>query len=171
MASEQDIAKQFLEPYTSVGQVIVEPITTLLVMFVLYVWTQMDQTFDTFNAVKTNNYIPYFEDLSGGSRPPEWTAQAGLNMFASNMIGCIFDYLMIHRCYVIWGYSRWILYPFAFVALVTNMIAFVVSAITTTAYQHQNYTLLTSSINIINVVVIISAVYASLLTLLTAGHI
>ncbi|KAK1219078.1 hypothetical protein PQX77_018213 [Marasmius sp. AFHP31] len=87
------------------------------------------------------------------------------------MNSCIFDYLMVHRCYVIWGYSKWILYPFSLVVLVTDVTGFVLYAIEIMAYQHHSGTLYKGSLNIINVLVIISAVYASLLTLLTAGRI
>ncbi|KAK1219077.1 hypothetical protein PQX77_018212, partial [Marasmius sp. AFHP31] len=214
MASGQEIAKQALEAYISVGQVIVYPISTLLVMFLVYgmyiiifglslnvlwhrhessasiwymkwtialfvlttiynatmVWIQMDQTLHEFNAIKTNEYITYLKDLSG-NKPSEWTARGALSGFSSVVISCIFDYLMVHRCYVIWGYSRWILYPFALVVLATNVTGFVDVAIVTAAYQHRNHVLYMRSHNINNVLAIISVVYASLLTLLTAGRI
>ncbi|KAJ8085716.1 hypothetical protein PM082_004534 [Marasmius tenuissimus] len=215
MVSEQEVAKQVLEPYTSSGQVIVFTISTLSVMLLVYgmyiiifglsvnvlwfrhessasksymrwiialfilttisnatiVWFHMYQALIIFNVIKTNNYVPYFRLLSGGNRPSEWVAQLCLGLFSSAIISFIFDYLMVHRCYVIWGYSKRILYPFIFVVLVTNVAAFVVYVIQTVAYKHQNHALYTSSINIANVLTIIAAVYTSLLTLLTAGRI
>ncbi|KAJ8085612.1 hypothetical protein PM082_004430 [Marasmius tenuissimus] len=36
MAAEQEVAKKALEPYTSVGTIIVEPIATLSVLFLVY---------------------------------------------------------------------------------------------------------------------------------------
>ncbi|KAK1216592.1 hypothetical protein PQX77_020766 [Marasmius sp. AFHP31] len=215
MASEQEIAKQALETYTSVGYVIVLPISTLSVMFLVYgiyiilfglslnvlwhrhetsasiwymrwtialfvlstifnasvVWMYMGQTLDEFIAVKTSDYIPYFEVLLGENIPSEWIARLNLNVFTAAMISCIFDYLMVHRCHVIWGYSKWILYPFALVVLVTNVMAFVLHGIEMAAYQHHNYTPFMRSRNIIEVLGVISAVYTSLLTLLTAGRI
>ncbi|KAJ8085725.1 hypothetical protein PM082_004543 [Marasmius tenuissimus] len=215
MASEQEIAKQAVEPYTSVEIMIVQPVATSLVMFLVYgmyiiifglslnvlwhriessasrsymrwiialfilttiynagtVWTLMDQTLDTFNAIKTNNYIPYFELLTGGSRPAKWAAREGLMLFSSAIISCIFDYLMVHRCYVIWSYNKWILYPFAFVVLATDVTGLAVFAIKTAAYQHQDHSLYNKSSSITMVLGIISTVYVSLLSLLTAGRI
>ncbi|KAK1215258.1 hypothetical protein PQX77_022143, partial [Marasmius sp. AFHP31] len=118
MASEQEMAKEALEAYTSVGQVIVVPISTMSVMFLVYgmyiiifglslnilwrrrespasksymrwiiilfvlttiynatvVWIEIDQTLDTFKAVKVDDYIPYFKDLSG-KNPSDWVAR------------------------------------------------------------------------------------------------
>ncbi|KAJ8095440.1 hypothetical protein PM082_023210 [Marasmius tenuissimus] len=135
MASEQENAKQAVEAYTSIGQVIVLPIGTLSVMFLVYgmyiilfgvslnilwhrressaskafmrwiialfilttiynattVWISMDQTLMTFNAVKTNNYIPFFNTLSSGNRPADWAARFGLSALSSAIMSCIFD--------------------------------------------------------------------------------
>ncbi|KAK1223235.1 hypothetical protein PQX77_013899 [Marasmius sp. AFHP31] len=132
-------------------------------------WIYMDQALDVFKAIKTNDYIPYFKDLSGRNRPSEWAARLGLNVFSSNITSCIFDYLMVHRCYVIWGYSKSILYPFAFVMLVTDVTAFVAAAMETAAYQHQVDPLYMRSLNINTVAAIISVIYSSLLTLLTGS--
>ncbi|KAJ8089601.1 hypothetical protein PM082_014857 [Marasmius tenuissimus] len=109
MASEEEIAQQVAEPFTSSGQVIVFPIATFLLMFLVYgmytiifglsinvlwsrhetpasktymrwiialfilitiniattMWIYMNQTPIYFNAVKTNNYIPLYEYLTG----------------------------------------------------------------------------------------------------------
>ncbi|KAK1217540.1 hypothetical protein PQX77_019805 [Marasmius sp. AFHP31] len=116
MTSEQEIAKEAVEPYTSVEIMIVQPITSLsffegmyiiifglslgilwhrressasrsymgwiIALFVLTtisngttMWIIMDETLDTFNAIKSNNYTPYFKDLSGKIKPSDWTAR------------------------------------------------------------------------------------------------
>ncbi|KAK1216594.1 hypothetical protein PQX77_020768 [Marasmius sp. AFHP31] len=211
MASEQDIAKQAVEAYTSVGNVIVYPISTLSVMSLVYGvyiiifglsldvlwhrsspaskaytrwiialfvlntisnasigWLQIGQALDEFHPIKTSDYIPYLEDLSG-KKPSEWAAQLGLGALSSVIISCVFDYLMVHRCYVIWGHSKWILYPFGLVAFVTD--GFVLYVIEIIAYQYNNHALFIRLFKIGSVFVVISAVYASLLTLLTAGRI
>ncbi|KAJ8085719.1 hypothetical protein PM082_004537 [Marasmius tenuissimus] len=139
-------------------------------------WTIVDQTLIEFNVIKTNNYISLFKTLLDRTQSTAWAARlymlsSGLMFFCNSIISCIFDYLMICRCYVIWGYSKRILYPFALVAIVTDVTAFVLMAIETAAYQHQNNYLYLRTYNIINVLVIISAIYVSLLTLLTAGRI
>ncbi|KAK1224817.1 hypothetical protein PQX77_012263 [Marasmius sp. AFHP31] len=133
-------------------------------------WINIDQTIVTFNAVKTNNYI-LLRSLFGGIPSPGWTARAALYAFSSAMMGCIFDYLMVHHCYIIWGYNKWILYPFGLVVVVANTINIVLTAITTAAYHHHDSPLYERSLNITDVITIVSAVYASLLTLLTAGRI
>ncbi|KAJ8085702.1 hypothetical protein PM082_004520 [Marasmius tenuissimus] len=78
---------------------------------------------------------------------------------------------MVHRCYVIWGYSNWILYPFAFVVLAADTTGLVLGAISTVAYHNQDEALNTKIQNISYVLVILTAIYVSLLTLLTAGRI
>ncbi|KAJ8090920.1 hypothetical protein PM082_024844 [Marasmius tenuissimus] len=215
MASDEEIVQQAVEPYTSIGQVIVYPIATLSSMFLVYgmyiiifgltinilwhrqessaskaymrwiialfllttisntafLWGYMYDTLAAFNAAKTRDYISYFEFLTGESLHSAPVIQLGLQQFSSIIISCIFDYLMINRCYVIWGYNKWILYPFAFLAVVTDTMAFVLTAINTSAYQHHATALYMTSINIVEVLGIVSAVYASLLTLLTAGRI
>ncbi|KAJ8085717.1 hypothetical protein PM082_004535 [Marasmius tenuissimus] len=119
-------------------------ITALFVLTTIYntniTWIQMGQTLSVFNAIKTNDYIPFFKVLTDKRRTSEAAAQ-----------------------------TKWILYPFACIILVTD--SFVVLAIQTTAFQHQNRALFMMSQGIINVLVIITAIYASLLTLLTAGRI
>ncbi|KAK1220458.1 hypothetical protein PQX77_016776 [Marasmius sp. AFHP31] len=213
MASKQEIAKQALEPFTSIEQVIVYPISTLLVMFLMYgmyiiifglslnvlwqrressasksylrwiitlfvlitinnagiLWNQMGQTLDSFNAVERSDYIPFFNIFTSDRLPSDWVARIGLGSFSATIVGCIFDYLMVHRCYVIWGYSKWILYPFGLIVLVTD--GFVVYAIETAAYQNQQHALYRRVLDIISVLTIIEATYAFLLTLLTAGRI
>ncbi|KAJ8085630.1 hypothetical protein PM082_004448 [Marasmius tenuissimus] len=132
------------------------------------------QTYETlaaFNAIKTRNHIPFFEYLAGRSSLSASATWTGLQVFSSGISCCIFDYLMIHRCYVIWGYSKWVLYPFAFVAIITDAIGLVCIAVSTSAVEHNRVALYNSCVMIQAIITIISAVYASLLTLLTAGHI
>ncbi|KAJ8085642.1 hypothetical protein PM082_004460 [Marasmius tenuissimus] len=180
MASEEEIAQQSVEPFTSVGQVIILLITTLLVMFLVYgiyiiifglcinilwhchesptsqayttwiialfilttiynasnIWISMDQTLIALNAIKTKNYIPFLESLMGSSTSSALGGQLGLQAFSSVILSCIFDYLMVQRCYIIWGYNRRILYPFAFVVGVTDTIGFVVAAHLTGAFNN-----------------------------------
>ncbi|KAJ8075562.1 hypothetical protein PM082_021192 [Marasmius tenuissimus] len=133
-------------------------------------FNEMDQTLSSFNAVKTNDYISYSKTLSG-TRSTKWAARVGLSLFSGGIIGCIFDYLMVHRCYVIWGYSKWVLYPFAVVVLVTDTMGFVTSAILFSASYNRNKAVYTRSSSILSVLAIITVVYTSLLTLLTAGRI
>ncbi|KAJ8085714.1 hypothetical protein PM082_004532 [Marasmius tenuissimus] len=133
-------------------------------------WIEIDQTLITFNAVKTDNYIPFFKTLSQ-ARSSEWAARLGLNWFAANLSSYLFDYLMVYRCYVVWGFSKRILYPFAFVVLVTDTMGFALAAVRTLAYHNQNSALSVTTLNIANTLVIITIIYDSLLTLLTAGRI
>ncbi|KAJ8085679.1 hypothetical protein PM082_004497 [Marasmius tenuissimus] len=57
-------------------------------------WICIDQALSSFNAVKTNNYIPLFKSLSNIISASEHAAQWGLRAFSSVMISFIFDYLM-----------------------------------------------------------------------------
>ncbi|KAK1220891.1 hypothetical protein PQX77_016312 [Marasmius sp. AFHP31] len=133
--------------------------------------TNMDQILVAFNAIKSEDYVPLFKLIWGENSVSERAAWWGLSALTSGMIGCIFDYLMVHRCYVIWGHSKRILYPFAFVAIVTNVIGFVALAVMIAGYRHHNTVIYERSIAITQVAIIITAVYSSLLTLLTAGRI
>ncbi|KAK1222754.1 hypothetical protein PQX77_014394 [Marasmius sp. AFHP31] len=216
MASEAEIVKQLIEPFTSIGQVIVFPIATMLSMFLIYgiyiiilglsinvlwgrraespgskaymrwiialfvlatiinaltVWHYMNEALIIFNAVKTNDYIPLFELLTGKRSHSVIATQQGLNLSFSIIESCIFDYLMVHRCYIIWGYNKWILYSFGFVIVVTDTIDLVLSAVTIVAYQHYHIDLYKRYDSIGWVLGIISTAYQSLLTLLTAGRI
>ncbi|KAK1222753.1 hypothetical protein PQX77_014393 [Marasmius sp. AFHP31] len=216
MASEAEIVKQLVEHYTSVGQVIVFPIATMLSMFLVYgiyiiifgqsinvlwgrgaessgsktymrwiialfvlatitnaltVWHYMNEALIIFNAVKTNDYIPFFEYTTGPSSLFVSAIQQGLHLSFSTITGCIFDYLMVHRCYIIWGHNKWILYSFGFVIVVTETIGLVVNAVSIMAYQHQHMALIQRCDSIAWTSGIISTTYNSLLTLLTAGRI
>ncbi|KAJ8085608.1 hypothetical protein PM082_004426 [Marasmius tenuissimus] len=150
-------------------------ITALFILTAIYnastIWIYIDGALVAFNAVKTNDYISFYKSVSGQSSRSKLAAQMGLAGLSANIITCIFDYLMVHRCYIIWGYSKWILYPFAFVVLVSDTTGFVVSAIGTSAYQHHERALYTKTTIIESILVIIAAVYTSILTLLTAGRI
>ncbi|KAJ8095449.1 hypothetical protein PM082_023219 [Marasmius tenuissimus] len=214
MASEQEIAKQALEAYTSIDKVIIQPITTFSVMFLVYgmyiiifglslnvlwhrhkssaskaymrwiialfvlitisnataMWIHTDETLIAFNAIKTNDYIPYFM-VWKGKGPSKWVVLRGLQAFSGSIASFIFDYLMVHCCYIIWGYSKRILYPFAFVILGTNAIGFVIYAVSVNAYDCEDITLYKRVNNITYPLFVITAVYTSLLTLLTAGRI
>ncbi|KAK1220888.1 hypothetical protein PQX77_016309 [Marasmius sp. AFHP31] len=86
-------------------------------------------------------------------------------------MGYIFDYLMVHRCYVIWGHSKQILYPFAFVVIVSDAIGFVATAVLIAGYRLRDAVLLGRSTAVTEVLSIITVVFSSLLTLLTAGRI
>ncbi|KAJ8090918.1 hypothetical protein PM082_024842 [Marasmius tenuissimus] len=95
MSSEQQAAKQAVEAYTTVESVVVKPIAMFSVMLLVYaytrwiialflltaifnatiLWINMDQSLITFNAVKTNDYIPFLKTLLSGTRPPAWSAR------------------------------------------------------------------------------------------------
>ncbi|KAK1225749.1 hypothetical protein PQX77_011292 [Marasmius sp. AFHP31] len=160
---------------SSASKAYIRWIVALFVLTTIYIaanlWLYMDQTLVTFNAAKTRDYIPLFSSLSGDSSPSGYAARMGLISFASTIIGIIFDYLLVRRCYVMWNFSKLILYPFAFVVFVTDVIGFVVTAVMLGAYHHHDAVSYERSFNIVQVLVIITAVYTSLLTLLTAGRI
>ncbi|KAJ8075545.1 hypothetical protein PM082_021175 [Marasmius tenuissimus] len=213
MASEEEIAKQAVEDYTSVTADIVGPMASLLPVSLMYgmyiiifglcinvlwqrrdspasraytrwiialfvletisiasaVWMQVGHALIGFNAIKTQDYIPLFKAISSTS-PYEWAARFGLGIFSSYLVGIIYEYLLIHRCYVIWGYSKRILYPFAFVVIVTGTIIFVASAVEIATYHHDPV-LYRESAHIGAVAAMVSTVNDTLLTLLTAGRI
>ncbi|KAJ8085673.1 hypothetical protein PM082_004491 [Marasmius tenuissimus] len=150
-------------------------IIALFVLTTIYiattVWINVDQTLLSFNAVKTDDYIPLYQSVINATSPSEYAARLGLSAFSSGIISYIFDYLMVHRCYVIWGHSKWILYPFAFIVIVTDMMGFVATAALTSAYEHHNRPLFDTCNSILKVLIIITTIYVSILTLLTAGRI
>ncbi|KAJ8075747.1 hypothetical protein PM082_021377 [Marasmius tenuissimus] len=218
MSSDEEIALQAVEVFTSVEVVIVQPISTLSAMFLVYgksklmliymrgplpmrvgrrespasktytrwivalfvlttvyvaivVWTYVGQTLIEFNVVKTRDYIPLFKSLDSEISRPANTARSVLIGFSSVIISCIFDYLMVHRCYVIWGYSKWILYPFAFIVVVADVISIVVTAVGVVAYRQNNTVVFRKINSILFGLAVTTAMYTSLLTLLTAGRI
>ncbi|KAJ8075517.1 hypothetical protein PM082_021147 [Marasmius tenuissimus] len=150
-------------------------IIALFVLATIYnaatAWLYIEQSLVAFNAAKTRGYISLFKSLYNRLSPSEYAARFGLNTFSSGIMSCIFDYLMVHRCYIIWGYNKWILYPFAVVLVIGNTIGLVLTATLTSAYYHHNIVLYNRSNRILQVVAIISVIYSSLLTLLTAGRI
>ncbi|KAJ8085684.1 hypothetical protein PM082_004502 [Marasmius tenuissimus] len=211
MSSETEM-EQTLEPFTSVQVVIVQPIATLSVLFLVYgmyiiifglslnvlwrrrdstaskvymkwiivlfvltniydavtTWIYISQTLVAFNAVKTKDYMPLIESLAGDTSS---AAQLGLSGFSSLIMGIIMDCFLVQRCYVIWGFRKSILYPFAFIVLVTDGMGFVATAVMIAAYHQNNLTLYQKTFDIMQPLVIITVAYDSILTLLTAGRI
>ncbi|KAK1217160.1 hypothetical protein PQX77_020192 [Marasmius sp. AFHP31] len=150
----------------------------VIVLFVLTsiynaanVWIYMSQTLVAFSTVKTGDYMPMLESLTGDSSTSVRTAQLGLSGFPSVIMGIIIDYLLVHRCYVIWGFKKRILYPFAFVVLVTDGIGFVGIAVMIAAYSRRDTPTYLRTFEMMQPLVIITAVYDSALTLMTAGRI
>ncbi|KAJ8075487.1 hypothetical protein PM082_021117 [Marasmius tenuissimus] len=151
-------------------------IIALFVLTTIYnasaVWLYTEDTLYAFNGVKTNEiYIPRFESASGRNSRSKFSAQIGLFAFSGGIIGYIYDYLMVHRCYVIWGYSKRILYPFVIIVFLTDTINFVATASLTSAAYHHDKVLYQGYGHVLCVLAIINGVYTSLLTLLTAGRI
>ncbi|KAK1217161.1 hypothetical protein PQX77_020193 [Marasmius sp. AFHP31] len=211
MSSEMEM-EQTLEPFTSAEIVIVQPISTLSVLFLVYgmyiiifglslnvlwrrrdsaaskvymkwiivlfvltniynavtTWINISQTLVAFNAVKTKDYVPLIESLAGDTSS---AAQLGLSAFSSLIMGIIMDCFLVQRCYVIWGFRKSILYPFAFIILVTDGVGFVSTAVMIAAYHQNNLTLYQKSFDIMQPLVVITVAYDSVLTLLTAGRI
>ncbi|KAK1225432.1 hypothetical protein PQX77_011634 [Marasmius sp. AFHP31] len=151
----------------------------VIVLFVLTsiynaanVWIYMSQTLVAFSTVKTGDYMPMLESLTGDSSTSVQTAQLyGLSGFLSAIMGIIMDYLLVHCCYVIWGFKKRILYPFAFVVLVTDGIGFVGIAVMTAAYSRRDTPTYLRTFEMMQPLVIITAIYDSVLTLMTAGRI
>ncbi|KAK1235600.1 hypothetical protein PQX77_001165 [Marasmius sp. AFHP31] len=149
------------------------------------VWLYMKHALVAFNAIKTENYIPLFETASGTRSRPELTAQLYVFLLhfyiwdakaeavpLDKVFECIFwRHNRVYRCYVIWGYSKWILCPFTIVVPVTDMIGLVATAVAIAAQYRLDAALYERSNGILKVLVIITTVYTLLLTLLTAGRI
>ncbi|KAL0573709.1 hypothetical protein V5O48_008253 [Marasmius crinis-equi] len=206
--------EQTLEPWLSVKVVIVQPITTLSVMFLVYgiyviifglsihvlwrrrespasmahmrwaislfvlaniyvsvtTWTNVYQTLISFNAAKTRDYTPLINSLSGGNSTAQ-AAQLALSSMTCWIMGCIADYLLVYRCYVVWGHNKMVLFPTAFAAIVADTMGFAISVVLIKAYCTSDGDLYRKVFAIDQVLVIVTAVYTSLLTLLTAGRI
>ncbi|KAK1226998.1 hypothetical protein PQX77_010007 [Marasmius sp. AFHP31] len=212
MAADTENLEQKLEPYTTVQLVIVRPIATLSVLFLVYgmyviifglslnvLWRRrsnatlkqymrciivlfvltniydaattsisISQTLVAFNAVKTKNYGPLQENLSGSSSS---AAKLGLSTFSSLFIGIIMDCFLVQRCYVLWGSKKMILYAFAFVVLVVDGMRFMSTAVMIAAYRRQDTALYQKPFDVTQSLVIVTVAYDSILTLMIAGRI
>ncbi|KAJ8085651.1 hypothetical protein PM082_004469 [Marasmius tenuissimus] len=149
------------------------------------VWIQIDETLVAFNAVKTGDYIPLLKSISFRAAPSNtphgyehfwlashmWRVNTEVILPTKGFECVFFGVYGVHCCYVIWGYNKWILYPFAFVVLVTDVTGFVATAVEISAFCHHNTASYLRTNSILSILTIISTVYTSLLTLLTAGRI
>ncbi|KAJ8085696.1 hypothetical protein PM082_004514 [Marasmius tenuissimus] len=150
----------------------------IIILFILIninnaagVWIYVCQTLVAFDAATTKNYVPLHQFLSVGTSTSRQTAQLGLSMFSSIIIGIIMTYLLVHRCYVIWGYCRSILYLFGFIVCVTNSINLVVTGLMIAAYHRHDGASYHKNFRIVEALAIVTTAYASLLTFLTAARI
>ncbi|KAJ8085675.1 hypothetical protein PM082_004493 [Marasmius tenuissimus] len=141
-------------------------IIALFILITIYnaatIWLYMDQTLVAFDVVNTSDYIPLFNPLSGDSSPSGYAARIGLSSFASTIIGQYNLRLLAGKTSEQRGKMTFSHRPLP---------GFVVTAVMIGAYQHHDAVPYERSFNTVQVLVIITAVYTCLLTLLTAGRI
>ncbi|KAL0567520.1 hypothetical protein V5O48_014477 [Marasmius crinis-equi] len=143
-------------------------------------WVNVYQTLISFNAAKTRDYIPLIDSLSGS------TAQAAQGSEHNDMlyheVGAIMDHSgfeclnavvieLHHRLSAFWGHKKRVLYPTAFVVIVADIMGFAIGVVLIKAYCTSDDGSYEKAVAIDQVLVIVTAVYTALLTLLTAGRI
>ncbi|KAK1215405.1 hypothetical protein PQX77_021980, partial [Marasmius sp. AFHP31] len=72
-----------------------------------------------FRAAKTRNYEPLLDYWGGDHLETVWVTTAS---FAATFIKCA-DIMIIHRCYVLWGFSRIVLYILGGMGIILNGIS------------------------------------------------
>ncbi|KAJ8085697.1 hypothetical protein PM082_004515 [Marasmius tenuissimus] len=177
MASEQELAKQAVEAYTSVEMVIVQPIATfssvLLVygMYIIIFGLSINVLWRRRGSPGSKAYARWIIALFALTTIFNATTEITFLSPTAYTESKISYLHQVYRCYVIWGYSKWILYPFALVVPITDMIGLVATAVAIAAQYRLDAVLYERSNGILKVLVIITAIYTPLLTLLTAGRI
>ncbi|KAG7094136.1 hypothetical protein E1B28_007748 [Marasmius oreades] len=80
-------------------------------------WGALQQALNGFRAVKTKDYLPFVQYLEGNDGEAAWV---GTSDMISTLMNSIADTMLIHRCYVLFNYNKFILFPLAFIAFVLN---------------------------------------------------
>ncbi|KAJ8073286.1 hypothetical protein PM082_020158 [Marasmius tenuissimus] len=126
-----------------------------------------------FAAAKTNDYEPFIDYLNGDKVNYADFVTENLNAIVINIFA---ESMLIHRCYIIWNSNKFVAIPLIFISFAMNAIGFASTVLGNIGYQAAGTSpsklrifLLGNEIN--NAYAITSAVFNSILTLLTAGRI
>ncbi|KAK1223924.1 hypothetical protein PQX77_013203 [Marasmius sp. AFHP31] len=209
--SSDDLA-QIVEPFFTVRDVIVSPIATLSLMFLVYgIYTVVfglcthvlyrrkrsgsgiylictislfvlatfyvvpsavglaRQSAIVFTAAKTREYEPllaYLEQDAGA------TAWVSITDITGDLMNALADLMLIHRCYIVWGSNKVLLYTFIVGAFVLNGIGLAISILASLGLGRPSLYNLYLTAKTMNIGwSITNAVFNGLLSLLTGGRI
>ncbi|KAJ8085683.1 hypothetical protein PM082_004501 [Marasmius tenuissimus] len=205
--------EQTLQPYLSVQSVIIRPLATLSLMFLVYgtyvmifglslnavfrrgdslasrlyingvislfalititnstiVWYTTHDALVFYNTIRTKNYVALLEFLDHLSTLR--LAQFYLFDIASVATGAITEYLLVHRCYIIWGSRKAVFYTLVIPMMIGNALNLADVVVSGVAFQHRHYGLYQVSMKVNYLFVVIGSVYSLLLSLATGGRI
>ncbi|ESK89059.1 hypothetical protein Moror_5334 [Moniliophthora roreri MCA 2997] len=142
------------------------------VFVVVYTISLVSGSIIRFNAVKTQDYLPLVLHLT---RDVENTIIISLQLLVTVLLNIAADYMLIHRCYVIWDSKKRVALPLIIASVIINALGIVETVMTTIGSSDRdvqsnneisNYGLLLNF-----VFELLSVILNSMVTLLTAGRI
>ncbi|KAF9260561.1 hypothetical protein L218DRAFT_574915 [Marasmius fiardii PR-910] len=80
-------------------------------------WGHAQQATIEFTATKTRNFSPLLEYLLGNDQKTAWNS---ISNIITTLMNATADSMLVYRCYVIWDYNNFVLYPFAAAAVILN---------------------------------------------------
>ncbi|ESK91673.1 hypothetical protein Moror_10719 [Moniliophthora roreri MCA 2997] len=107
-----------------------------IILFILTTLVNIGQTiyqslylYTTFNAIKTKNFEPL------NRNHPRKTLCFASTAICAVLLNVTVDYILIHRCWVIWGSRKRIVLPLAATSIGTNVVGMVGSIVIFTEYR------------------------------------
>ncbi|ESK89760.1 hypothetical protein Moror_16843 [Moniliophthora roreri MCA 2997] len=126
----------------------------------------------TFNAVQTKNFKALKHYLR---HDPRKTTGMALTNICAVLLNAVADYILIHRCYVIWGSRKRILIPLTTASITTNVLGIVgasmmVAGIRNTEVENNEKLSILGNL-LIGIQLLMSIIVNMSITTLTAGRI
>ncbi|ESK95957.1 hypothetical protein Moror_7469 [Moniliophthora roreri MCA 2997] len=125
-----------------------------------------------FEAVKNDDYTSLRQFLRHDIRK---TLAFGLSDLCPPLLNAAADYILIHRCYVIWGSRKRFAIPLVGASVITNVIGLVGAFLYTMGIRdirmEENQRLLDTGKHLETVFMIMSVIVNMVLTIMTAGRI
>ncbi|KAF9265722.1 hypothetical protein L218DRAFT_1075802 [Marasmius fiardii PR-910] len=151
------------------------PIIALFLLstgMVLEITYELQKSAVAFTSTKTRDFLPLLDYLTHDTLR---TTVAAFILFLPISANVIADYILVHRCYIIWGSAKTILFPLVFVSFAVNVVYSTGAIMYVIGMRDEtigsNLYWLKEGLFIQAVGVISSASFNFILTLLTAGRI
>ncbi|KAF9259787.1 hypothetical protein L218DRAFT_632900 [Marasmius fiardii PR-910] len=133
---------------------------------------QIQQTVVLFNSTKTRDFLPF---LKFGRHNTLKTVIYAFNFLLPVIANVAADFILIHRCYIVWRYSKRVLVPLVLASFAVNTVFTTGTIMIITGERDtsivSNKGLVEKGQTVMGVGVLMSAPFHLIFTLLTAGRI
>ncbi|KAJ8073050.1 hypothetical protein PM082_019918 [Marasmius tenuissimus] len=95
-------------------------------------WGLTRQAVIEFDAAKTKDYNRFLQYRIKDDLKTTWV---GVLNICSPVMNAIADWMLIHRCYIVWNMNKFVLYPLALIAIVLNGLMLAANLVVVAAYH------------------------------------